>query len=49
VLGKRPGAVRTAVYRGLNRLAERLDAHDARGSTMPGVTKPNPPTLREVR
>jgi len=49
VLDKRPGAVRTAVYRGLNRLAERLDARDARGSTTPGVTNPNPPTLREVR
>lgn len=26
VLGKRPGAVRTAVYRGLKQLAERLTA-----------------------
>jgi RNA polymerase sigma-70 factor (ECF subfamily) len=46
VLDKRPGAVRTAAYRGLNRLAEHLDA---RGVTAPGVTNPNPPTLREVR
>jgi RNA polymerase sigma-70 factor (ECF subfamily) len=28
VLGKRPGAVRTAAYRGLRRLAEHLDQHD---------------------
>jgi len=44
LLGKRPGAVRVAVHRGLNRLADRLDD--------PGdgpVTKPKPPTLREVR
>jgi RNA polymerase sigma-70 factor (ECF subfamily) len=41
VLGKRPGAVRTAAHRGLNRLAERLDST--------GVTQPGPPTLREVR
>lgn len=38
VLGKRPGAVRTSAYRGLNRLAAR----------MTGVTQPSDSTLREV-
>jgi RNA polymerase sigma-70 factor, ECF subfamily len=45
VLGKRAGAVRTAAYRGLNRLAEHLDA--SAGPT--AVTDLVPPTLREVR
>jgi RNA polymerase sigma-70 factor (ECF subfamily) len=35
VLGKRPGAVRTAAYRGLKRLAQQLGA--------PGVTEDGPP------
>ncbi|BCL28164.1 RNA polymerase sigma24 factor [Streptomyces aurantiacus] len=39
VLGKRPGAVRTAAYRGLKRLARRLDAE--------GVTEDGPGTLGE--
>ncbi|MFK4144226.1 RNA polymerase sigma factor [Streptomyces sp. NPDC004065] len=39
VLGKRPGAVRTAAYRGLKRLAARLDAA--------GVTQDGPRTLGE--
>jgi RNA polymerase sigma-70 factor (ECF subfamily) len=39
VLGKRPGAVRTATYRGLKRLATRLGAA--------GVTKDSPRTLGE--
>ncbi|MGV4889011.1 RNA polymerase sigma factor [Streptomyces viridosporus] len=39
VLGKRPGAVRTAAYRGLKRLAERLSAE--------GVTEEAPRTLGE--
>lgn len=39
VLGKRPGAVRTAAYRGLKRLAERLGAE--------GVTEEAPRTLGE--
>jgi RNA polymerase sigma-70 factor, ECF subfamily len=50
VLGKRPGAVRTAAYRGLNRLAERLDqlgVNAARESA--DVTLPSPPTLRKLR
>lgn len=48
LLGKRPGAVRVAVHRGLNRLADRLDnpGEDPGGRA---VTKPKPPTLREVR
>ncbi|WP_030894744.1 RNA polymerase sigma factor, partial [Streptomyces sp. NRRL S-474] len=39
VLGKRPGAVRTAAYRGLKRLAGRLGAE--------GVTEEAPRTLGE--
>lgn len=39
VLGKRSGAVRTAAYRGLKRLAELLG---------PDVTETDPPTLKEV-
>ncbi|MFF3616888.1 RNA polymerase sigma factor [Streptomyces sp. NPDC002580] len=39
VLGKRPGAVRTAAHRGLKRLARRLGG--------PGVTDEAPPTLGE--
>lgn len=42
VLGKRSGAVRTAAYRGLNQLAERLD-------NAAGVTLPSPPALREAK
>lgn len=41
VLGKRPGAVRTAAHRGLKRLAARLDA--------PGVTNEDPRTLGESK
>jgi RNA polymerase sigma-70 factor (ECF subfamily) len=41
VLGKRPGAVRTAAHRGLKRLASRLDAE--------GVTDDGPSTLGESR
>jgi RNA polymerase sigma-70 factor (ECF subfamily) len=44
ILGKRPGAVRVAVHRGLNRLAARLD-EIGEGA----VTQPRPPTLRETR
>lgn len=40
VLGKRSGAVRTAVYRGLRTLTDRLDGT--------GVTLSNGPTLRDV-
>jgi RNA polymerase sigma factor (sigma-70 family) len=41
VLGKRPGAVRTAAHRGLKRLATRLGA--------PGVTNEDPRTLGESK
>ena len=41
VLGKRPGAVRTAAHRGLKRLAERLGG--------PGVTNEDPRTLGESK
>ncbi|MFE0516760.1 sigma factor-like helix-turn-helix DNA-binding protein, partial [Streptomyces sp. NPDC058964] len=43
VLGKRPGAVRTAAYRGLKRLARRLGADDGTA----GVTGDRPRTLGE--
>ncbi|MFD3498470.1 RNA polymerase sigma factor [Streptomyces sp. NPDC058678] len=43
VLGKRPGAVRTAAYRGLKRLARQLGGEDARE----GVTDEGPRTLGE--
>jgi RNA polymerase sigma-70 factor (ECF subfamily) len=50
VLGKRPGAVRTAAYRGLNRLAEHLDQVGlTAGRASTGVTLPSPPTLRKSR
>jgi RNA polymerase sigma-70 factor (ECF subfamily) len=43
VLGKRSGAVRTAAYRGLRRLAELLD-HDTDGNgSRPAVPKPRGP------
>ncbi|ANP56311.1 RNA polymerase sigma-70 factor (ECF subfamily) [Streptomyces griseochromogenes] len=44
VLGKRPGAVRTAAHRGLRRLARRLGAQDA---ARRGVTQDGPRTLGE--
>jgi RNA polymerase sigma-70 factor, ECF subfamily len=54
VLGKRAGAVRTAAYRGLRRLAAQLDADASAGLPYPrpgrttkfgsvGVTRPRPP------
>lgn len=55
VLGKRVGAVRTAAYRGLRRLAERLrEAEatlpvDSAGSDSASVTLPAASTLRNVR
>lgn len=45
VLGKRPGAVRTAAHRGLRRLAEilgRSPAMEEVGATSPGRTEPLP-------
>lgn len=50
VLGKRPGAVRTATYRGLNKLAERLDkSGDRRTRRTSGVTLSRSPTLWELQ
>lgn len=49
VLGKRPGAVRTAAHRGLNRLAQLLAEHDGDPARERGVTLPSPSTLRKVR
>ncbi|MFF8725360.1 RNA polymerase sigma factor [Streptomyces sp. NPDC015171] len=47
VLGKRPGAVRTAAYRGLRRLARRLGAQGAADERADGVTDGDPPTPGE--
>lgn len=56
VLGKRPGAVRTAAYRGLNRLAEAIEvrrsgkrAGERGAASAPAVTKRSPLTLRDTR
>jgi RNA polymerase sigma-70 factor (ECF subfamily) len=51
VLGKRPGAVRTAAYRGLRTLAERLPSPEAGQSSRSeaGVTETRVSTLKEVR
>lgn len=49
ILGKRPGAVRTAAHRGLNRLAERLEELGVPARRERGVTLPSRPTLKEVR
>lgn len=45
VLGKRPGAVRTAAHRGLRKLAELLDE----SSVSDGVTFAGAPTQKDVR
>jgi RNA polymerase sigma factor (sigma-70 family) len=47
VLGKRPGAVRTAAHRGLKRLARQLGVEEAAGSPTGGVTEEGPRTLGE--
>jgi RNA polymerase sigma-70 factor (ECF subfamily) len=49
VLGKRAGAVRTAAYRGLRRLARQLEPDDPRTSPAKGVTTSPAPALKEVR
>jgi RNA polymerase sigma-70 factor (ECF subfamily) len=56
VLGKRAGAVRTAAYRGLRRLAELLDESMAATPPVPRgtrgtvrVTQPNAPALKDMR
>lgn len=43
VMGKRPGAVRTAVWRGLRKLAERLDDTAGRQVAATGVTRAGGP------
>lgn len=49
VLGKRPGAVRVAAHRGLNRLAKLLAERDASADRGQRVTLPDARTLRKVR
>lgn len=49
VMGKRPGAVRTAAWRGLRRLADRLEQIDARQVAEPGVTNNGHSTPRKAR
>jgi RNA polymerase sigma-70 factor (ECF subfamily) len=48
VLGKRPGAVRTAAHRGLRTLARHLDQTPRRRSDA-GVTQPENLALRDMR
>ena len=48
VMGKRPGAVRTAAWRGLRKLAERLDAAGNRHVAATGVTRAGEPTPRKT-
>jgi RNA polymerase sigma-70 factor (ECF subfamily) len=47
VLGKRPGAVRTAAHRGLRKLAELLDGEDAIGDGVPAPRVGAPRTVTE--
>jgi RNA polymerase sigma-70 factor, ECF subfamily len=53
VLGKRPGAVRTAAYRGLRTLAGYLGRQDSetrrQGPSPAGVTQPEGSTLKDMR
>lgn len=49
VLGKRPGAVRTAAHRGLRRLAELLEDGTGGIGTDDGVTFAAAPTQKDVR
>lgn len=48
VMGKRPGAVRTAVWRGLRKLGERLEEAGARQAEPTGVTRTGEPTPRKT-
>jgi RNA polymerase sigma-70 factor (ECF subfamily) len=48
VMGKRPGAVRTAVWRGLRKLAERLEQPGDRQVAATGVTPTGEPTPRKT-
>jgi RNA polymerase sigma-70 factor (ECF subfamily) len=47
VMGKRPGAVRTAVWRGLRKLGERLEETGAQPVAATGVTRAGDATPRE--
>jgi len=49
VLGKRAGAVRTAAYRGLRRLAQQLEPDDPPAGQANGVTPSPAAALKEVR
>ncbi len=49
VMGKRPGAVRTAVWRGLRNLGEQLEQARAREVAAAGVTSPGDPTPEKTR
>jgi RNA polymerase sigma-70 factor (ECF subfamily) len=49
VMGKRPGAVRTAAWRGLRTLATWLEQARARHAAEPGVTDAGQPTPRKAR
>src|SRR3984885_2935993 len=49
VLGKRPGAVRTAAYRGLRTLARQLEQTEQRRRRRAGVTHASDLALREMR
>ena len=48
VMGKRPGAVRTAVWRGLRKLAERLDDGTGRQVAATGVTRAGGPAPKSA-
>ena len=48
VMGKRPGAVRTAVWRGLRKLGERLEENAGRQVAATGVTRTGGATPRET-
>jgi RNA polymerase sigma-70 factor (ECF subfamily) len=48
VMGKRPGAVRTAVWRGLRKLGERLEETGSRQVATTGVTRSGEATPRKT-
>jgi RNA polymerase sigma-70 factor (ECF subfamily) len=48
VMGKRPGAVRTAVWRGLRKLGERLEQTGDRQVAATGVTRAGEPTPKKT-
>lgn len=49
VMGKRPGAVRTAAWRGLRKLGERLEQAQAPQASPTGVTRTGQPTPKKSR